>query len=38
MLQVTQQTYYNMRTFNNPFSVGDNVLKVNMADKAQGKD
>ena len=32
--QVTQQKYHNIQTFNNPFSVGDKVLKKNMEDKA----
>ena len=33
-VQVTLQKYYEMCTFNNPFSVGDKVLKNNMADKS----
>ena len=32
-LHVTWQKYYNMRTFNNPFTVGDKVLKKSMADE-----
>ena len=32
--QVTQQKYYNMRSFNSPFSLGDKVVKKNMADES----
>ena len=32
--QVTQQKYYNVRTCNNPFSMGDKFLKKNMADES----
>ena len=32
MSQVTQQNYYNMRTFNKSMLLGDKVLKKNMAD------
>ena len=32
--QVTQQKYYNMQTFNKPFSVIDKVLKKNMANES----
>ena len=31
-MQVSQQRYSNMRNVNNPFGVGEKVLKKNMAD------
>ena len=33
--QATQHMYYIVKTFNNPFSVGNKVLKTNLAYESQ---
>ena len=33
-MQVLQQKYYNMQTFNKPYEVGEEVLKKIMADES----